>query len=128
MGRITKPKYEIDYMLDKIYEYTETTELPILKEVCYLNNWNYDYVKQMEARDENLSHSIKRLLNKKEVELEKGGLCGKYNKTMAVFSLKQLGWRDSIEINNNEMMDKKLAGIVKKLEKIKEQENEEEDK
>lgn len=37
--------------------------------------------------------------------LEKGALTGKYDKTMAIFSLKQLGWRDKIETESKVELD-----------------------
>jgi hypothetical protein len=38
---------------------------------------------------------------RKEVVLEKGTLTGVYDKTMAIFSLKQLGWKDKQEIEHS---------------------------
>lgn len=94
MARPNTGKYDIPKMIKIIDEYIENTDLPILKEVCYINKWDYDYVMQLKRNDEELAQPIKRLLCKKEVELEKGGMSGKYNNTMAIFSLKQLGWKD----------------------------------
>jgi len=99
MARPKSDKYVISTMTKIIDDYTNKTDLPILKEVTYMNNWLYEYVMELQRGSEELSYSIKRLLCKKEVELERGGLKEKYNKTMAVFSLKQLGWRDVIEHN-----------------------------
>lgn len=97
MGRPKSGRY--DNIVDIIYDYTEKTELPILKEVCYQNNWSFQYVMDMERKDEALKEAIKNLLAKKETELERGGLTGKYQQTMAIFSLKQLGWKDIIDTN-----------------------------
>ena len=44
--------------------------------------------------DNRLSQCISRLVDTKEYSLEKYALQGRIDKTMAVFSLKQLGWRD----------------------------------
>ena len=38
--------------------------------------------------------------------MEKNALNGKYNSTMAVFSLKQLGWRDRMEYTDTSALDK----------------------
>lgn len=99
MARPKKKKYELKYLCKLIDEYTDNTEIPILKEVCYKNGLNYSYVMQMRAKQENeeLSNSIKRLLDKKESQLERLGLTGKIDRGMAIFSLKQLGWRDKPE-------------------------------
>ena len=109
--------YHPEEMIEIIEKYTEETELPILKEVCYLNNWNYDTVMRLQRENELLYQSIKRLLAKKEVVLEKKGLDGSMNKSMAMFSLKQLGWRDRQEVTvntddeNKNLMAEFLEGV-----------------
>jgi hypothetical protein len=95
-GRPPKPKYRLSFMIKKIAEYTEREMLPILKECCFENNWNYDYVMELERKNTQLSQSIKRLLAKKEVMLEKMLYSGE-NNTGYIFSLKQLGWRDRFD-------------------------------
>ena len=55
----------------------------------------------MAAKDKELSYAIKRLMLKKEAQLEKLALKGKIDKTMAIFSLKQIGWRDKHEIEHS---------------------------
>lgn len=105
MARGRPPKYDIEEIIDIIEKYIEETDLPIFKEVCYLNNWDDKYVYALGRKNEDLSHCIKKLSNKKEVELERGGLTGKYNPTMVVFSLKQLGWRDKQEEPEEENKD-----------------------
>ena len=102
MAKGRPPKYDVDEIIDKLEEYIENTELPIFKEVCYLNNWDDKYIYALARNNEYLSHSIKKLSNKKEVELERGGIIGKYNPTMVVFSLKQLGWKDKQENQQEE--------------------------
>lgn len=92
-----KSVYNVNEIIEKIDKYIEETELPIFKEVCYLNNWNSRYLWELASKNEELTDTIKKLTDKKEVELEKGGLSGKYVSTMAVFSLKQLGWKDRYE-------------------------------
>lgn len=99
-GRPPSGKYNISEMIKKIEAYAEETEIPILKEVCYKNKWDYQYTMNLQAENDSLRESIKSLLDKKESELERGGLNGKVDKTMAIFSLKQLGWRDKIEIED----------------------------
>lgn len=87
-----------DNLRQDIIDYTEKTEYPILKELCYLKHYNYDYVMQLQRDNEELSQSIKELLYKKESYLEREGIKGNLAQTMAVFTLKQLGWRDNIEV------------------------------
>jgi hypothetical protein len=76
-------------------EYTEKTDLPIFVEFCYKNNLVRQYLYEIPE----LSDAIKRLLQKKEMILEKGGLSNKLNPTMCIFSLKQMGWSDKRELN-----------------------------
>ncbi|MDD3085380.1 MAG: hypothetical protein PHU32_05850 [Candidatus ainarchaeum sp.] len=99
MGKI---KYNIDEMVDIIERYTDDTEIPILKEVAYQNYWNYDTIMKYQRVNENLMQSIKRLLNKKESQLERKGLNKEIDRTVAIFSLKQLGWKDRQEISFEE--------------------------
>ncbi len=119
-GRPSKPKYNIAYMIDVIEKYIEETPLPILKECCYKNNWNYDYVTQLQRKHPDLSLSIKKLLMKKEVVLELGMLSGKLPTAAAIFSLKQLGWSDRQDLVNivkqdDDELTKALEEIAKTL-------------
>lgn len=95
MARPKSDKY--DNLKSDIIEYTNTAEYPILKELCYQKHYNYDYVMQLQRNDEELSQSIKELLYKKESYLEREGIKGNIAQTMAVFTLKQLGWKDVVE-------------------------------
>lgn len=98
MKKVTKPiKYTYEYKEEiktKLELYIDKTEVPIVAEFAYQNyiprNKLYEFV---EIKD-----TIKRLIDKKESNLERMGLKG--NNTMSIFSLKQLGWKDNFEINN----------------------------
>ena len=115
MARPTK--YNQDEMIDIIELYIEETELPIFKEVCYKNNWYDKYVYEMAQKNEDLSNSIKKLIAKKEVELERGGITGRYNPTMAIFSLKQLGWKDRPEDDSDTKTADALNSLVQAIKK-----------
>ena len=107
-------KYEVEDVCEKIYDYVELCmkkkKPPILKELTTHYKWNYVHVTQvMNARlkeqgDYRLDEAIAYLIDTKEWMLERLGLEGKIEKTMTVFSLKQLGWRDNhgIEFEGNE--------------------------
>lgn len=95
-------KYKIKNMIKAIRTYTEETQLPILKEVCFQNEWNYNYVLQLQRDNPELCAEIRRLLDKKEIQLEKALMSGA-NNTAFIFQLKQLGWKDNPEplvVNN----------------------------
>lgn len=118
MGRKPSGKYEIPDMIAKIIAYTDDTSLPILKEICYQNHWDYQYVMNLQAANENLREPIRRLLDKKEVVLERGGLTGGLDKTMAIFSLKQLGWTDRV-VNDTDTTT--LDRVLDVLDAVREQ-------
>lgn len=99
MARPVSEKYKIDFVIKTMNDYIDNTELPIFKEVCYQNKWDTARIYQLGNENEELLDTIKALTNKKETELERGGLTGKYSATMAVFSLKQLGWKDKQEVD-----------------------------
>lgn len=109
MPRKGEYKYDVDEICRALDSYTEQCvkqkEVPILKEVFVKKGWDYVYVTQvlngklLERKDDKLDISIKNLVNAKEYMLERLGLKGKINATMAVFSLKQLGWRDQQQVD-----------------------------
>lgn len=140
-GRPTKPKYKPKSMITAIQQYLDMCNVngtnvtpdgkrkplrvPILKECCMLNQWNYDYVMQLQ-RDgpEELSQAIKGLLTWKEIVLEQGMLYGTIKPGAAIFSLKQLGWKDNQEIilGRNEKIEddeltKSLEAVAAQIEK-----------
>lgn len=88
-------KEKIDKTIKLLDEYIDKNEIPIVAEFAYLHNIR----KATLYEKEELAYSIKRLTEKKEAQLEKGALGGLLNSTMAIFSLKQLGWRDKQEID-----------------------------
>ncbi|MET3699358.1 DNA-packaging protein gp3 [Bacillus oleivorans] len=104
---------QVSGLTQKLAEYIEKTEIPILAEFAYLNDINrqtlYDY--------EEFSSLIKKAIDKKEAQLEKKALKGEVNHTMAIFSLKQLGWKDkqetNINLNVNELSDEEIEELLK---------------
>ena len=87
-----------------IEEYTEKTAIPILAEFSY----NYGVLRQELYKHPELSDAIKNLMAKKEFQLEKMAMTNKVNSTFAIFSLKQMGWRDRHELEhivNTEVID-----------------------
>ena len=88
---------KIKETIKKMEEYTEEADIPILAEFAYQNNilrsQLYEYPEFADA--------IKRMLDKKEAQLEKLGAFNVINSTMAVFSLKQLGWTDKHEVEHS---------------------------
>jgi hypothetical protein len=93
-------------LLDK---YIDDNEIPIVAEFAYLHNIR----KATLYEKEELKYSIKRLTEKKEAQLEKGALSGVINTTMAIFSLKQIGWSDKKEIDLSGGLEIKWEGRYK---------------
>jgi hypothetical protein len=95
-------------MADAIEDYLEEClkkkKVPIFKEVVVKMGWTYLYVERIrhDKGFERVDEAIAKLMDAKEYMLERLGLDGKIDRTMAVFSLKQLGWKDqqSVEIGN----------------------------
>lgn len=98
----------ISEIVDKIICYTEETEIPIIVEFCYKNNIRkqalYDY--------EGFSDSIKALIEKKEAQLERKALNKEIDHTMAIFSLKQLGWTDKSEVEHSGKVEGITINII----------------
>lgn len=107
------------YMIQKVREYTEKTDFPILKEVCLLNGWDYDYFIQLQRENEILRVETKKLLAKKEIQLEKALMTG-VNNTAFIFQLKQLGWKDHPDplIVNNTIQNNVGGNRTDKLKKV----------
>lgn len=92
-------------IINKLEEYIANTDIPIFSEFCYKNKYSREYLYELSRREEpiykTLSYSIKNCAVKKEAALERGGLNNSINTTMAIFSLKQLGWKDKQDITGN---------------------------
>ncbi|NCC44908.1 MAG: hypothetical protein EOM18_15315 [Clostridia bacterium] len=78
---------------DYIREYTQREEIPTVAGcACELKMHRQQMYEYPEFSD-----AIKELVTKKEKVLETGALTGHLNSTMAIFSLKQIGWKDKQE-------------------------------
>ena len=96
-GRPTKYTKEVLSDLVKRFDkYIESNTIPIIAEFAYTNN----IPRQKLYEFPEFNDTIKRCIDKKETNLEKGVLSGKLNASMGIFSLKQLGWRDRQEIDH----------------------------
>ena len=134
MARTKTEIYEIPYMVEQIRKYlrdcnvdgtqhTKTGQrkplrIPILKECCLKNRWNYEYFMELKQENEELKTITQELLGWKEVVLEQGMLYGTIKHGAAIFSLKQLGWRDNQVITYNKGPDIEDDELTKSLEEI----------
>jgi len=87
---------EIELIRAKLNEYINKTQIPIIAEFAYKNN----LLRESLYDNEEFSTLLKKCIYKKQVMLEKGTLIGQLNPAMAIFSLKQIGWRDKQEIDH----------------------------
>lgn len=91
---MSRPRtYDREALARAFEEYIETEEIPIAAEFAASNGFSkgllYDWPE--------FSDLVKKCASKKEAALERGMLTNKINVTGAIFSLKQLGWKDKIE-------------------------------
>jgi hypothetical protein len=104
MGRSkTYTEERVKEILVELDIYIANTDIPIVAEFAYQN----EIPRQTLYELDDLRDTIKRLIDKKEANLERMALNNKINHTMAIFSLKQLGWRDKQEIEH--------SGEIKKI-------------
>lgn len=99
------PKVTVENLINDVDGYLDSTVLPIVAEYAHLHNITAAYLyqlaqKELEEGRPDLSNAIKRIAEQKAVVLEKGALSGSFSASMAIFSLKQLGWRDRPEEAN----------------------------
>lgn len=88
-----------EQLFKKFEKYINDTTLPIIAEFAYMNEIDRNYLYDNAI----FSTLLKRCIAKKEANLEKGALTGKLNPSMAIFSLKQIGWKDRQETEGNTM-------------------------
>lgn len=119
MARPASGKYDCDTMCQKINEYTDLCMkkkvVPILKECTVKCGWCYDRVMLLRGKEEyaELDSCINRLICVKEYMLERLALNGRVDKTMAIFSLKQLGWKDQQVVDVGEGTVNALKIVLK---------------
>lgn len=80
-------------LLEALLTYTEETSIPIVAEFAY----KHGVARQLLYDMPELADALKACIVKKEAALESRALSGDVNCSMAIFSLKQLGWKDTHE-------------------------------
>lgn len=84
-------EWDRDALREEFLQYIEITAIPIVAEFAYTRGISRDQLYAMEE----LADAVKACTTKKEFVLEQSALNGNVNVTMAIFSLKQLGWKDT---------------------------------
>lgn len=107
MPRGREPKVDVKAMLADVDNYIETANPPIVAEFAHKHGITRSYLYHLadkldeEKGCKDLKHAIKRISEAKEIMLEKKCLEGEYNSSMSIFSLKQLGWKDQQQIEED---------------------------
>lgn len=83
----------IQQLKDDMEKYIDEHSIPIVAEFAYLQRIRRQKLYEIPE----LADTLERLINKKESQLEKGGLSNVLNASMAKFSLAQLGWSEKQE-------------------------------
>jgi hypothetical protein len=98
-----------EQLFDRFKKYIDNTTLPIIAEFAYMNDIERQYLYDNQM----FSTLLKKCIAKKEANLEKGALTGKLNPSMAIFSLKQLGWKDkqADEMQQQPVINISLKGV-----------------
>src|ERR1700755_249064 len=85
------PAWDWAEILNELLQYIDTTDIPIVAEFAH----NAGVLRQQLYEMPELSDALKACVQKKEMALEQKALAGQVNCSMAIFSLKQLGWKDT---------------------------------
>lgn len=85
---------DIQRIRDAMELYIQNTDIPIVSEFAYQIKVRRAYLYE----NENFQDLMENLLAKKEAQLEKLSLFNVVNATMAIFSLKNMGWSDRQDI------------------------------
>lgn len=114
------PKVKAKDILSDVDAYLASADPPIVAEFAHRHNITRQYLyeladKESEKGHHQLSDAIKRISEAKEIALERGGLCGDYQANMAIFSLKQLGWKDKQDITAELSAGKELPKLYEAL-------------
>lgn len=80
-------------ILQAFLRYISSTEIPIVAEFAA----SHGLYRQFLYDCDEFADALKQCVSKKEGALERKALDGQVNCTMAIFSLKQLGWSDKQE-------------------------------
>ena len=86
-------EYDRDLIAQQFAAYILETEIPIVAEFAAQHGLSKQFLYDCEE----LSGLVKQCTCKKEGALERKALQGDCNVTMAIFSLKQLGWTDKVD-------------------------------
>lgn len=88
--------HDREQLLKDFIDYIVKTDIPIVSEFAWTQGLHRQQLYEMAE----LSDAIKMCVTKKEYALESKALREEVNVSMAIFSLKQLGWSDQQKIHH----------------------------
>jgi hypothetical protein len=82
----------VNKVVEILKNYTEQNRdcLPILRECCVQNDWDYEDFCKMMDESPKVKRAANMLLSQKEVNLEKFAVLGSFNKPMSAFLLERM--------------------------------------
>jgi hypothetical protein len=83
-------EWDREALREEFLQYIDSTDIPIVAEFAHTRGVSRDQLYEWPE----LADALKACITKKEFALETLALRNKVNCTMAIFSLKQLGWSD----------------------------------
>lgn len=95
----------VNDLVSAFERYIAETPIPIIVEFAYQNGIARDIIYDYDA----FTTLRKMAIDKKEAQLERLALQGEIDKTMAIFSLKQLGWSDRQAVEHSGQVEGKLV-------------------
>lgn len=107
-----KRKMSISELTAAAIQYADTAPIPIVKEFALQVGYPYTYLYELAAKHPTFHAALRRIVDQKEIILEKGALTGALDRSMAIFSLKQIGWRDQPPA---EKSDEKLDALLRSI-------------
>jgi len=117
------PKVDIKKLIGDVDGYIKKANPPILAEFAHKHGITRQYLYELAETEAHkghreLSDAIKRISEAKEITLEKKALNGEYAQNIAIFSLKQLGWKDKAEQEVNLAVLNHAAEILGGIESV----------
>ena len=103
---------QVKKIIAEFEEYIDATTIPIISEFCY----THDVLRDDLYNYEEFYPTMRRCIAKKEANLEKLSLIGQISTPQAIFSLKQLGWKDRQDVTTTGTIGVKIVDDIEESE------------
>lgn len=96
-------------LLKRLTEYIEEHDselnLPYFKDFCYLNKLLPEWVQKRGKENKKIGKALTMLDISRENLIQRGALNKTLDRSFCQFALKQLGWRESVEVEKTTTID-----------------------